>query len=240
MFSNLSKEYNKIVDAYSQETKNSDKKNYFMFYILRPISFFITPLFTLMKISANKITLFRFLCGLLICYLVVIRFSLFYASLYYSLIIILDFVDGNIARLSKSASLFGKMIDGWVDEILNLILYLSISFLFGEKYIIIALIISFIKITAAYSETRFLYLNKIILKQPSLIKENLMKSKKKLFGFIYQQLKNIDLVFFTILLCGSAYFGYVFEWFILYSIYILLFSLLKLLKTFLNSLIYLK
>ena len=236
MLSNLYKEYKKIVEGYSQETKDSDKRSYYIFYVLRPTSFFITPLFTLIKMSANTVTLFRFFCGLLICYLVIIQYNLFYASLWYLLIIILDFVDGNLARLSKSASLFGAMVDGWVDEILNLILYLSISILFGEKYFTFALMIALIKITAAYSETRFLYFNGIIRKQPVLIKNNILKSKKRLFGIIYRQLKNLNLIFFTLLLCGSAYLGYVLEWFISYSIYLLLFSLLKMFKAFFNSL----
>ena len=85
--------------------------------IFRWLSFPLTPLFVLIKVSADAVTYLSFIVGLIGAIFIafgspqsfVIGLSLFYVAM------IMDFVDGDVARITKTACLHGKYLDGIID-----------------------------------------------------------------------------------------------------------------------------
>ncbi len=113
-----------FTDLDTQKILGSTNEPYFYRFIFRPIAYLLTE--NIFKgISANSITYFRFfLC--LIFFLVFIGDEIFYliALSIYIFNCILDCVDGNIARLTNSASFWGKFIDGYIDCLLEIFILL--------------------------------------------------------------------------------------------------------------------
>ena len=236
MIFSYDKEYKTVLKNYSKEVRESDKRNFYFYYFIRPISISITPLFTIFNLTANQVTAFRFFAGICLCTLVISGFNIFYSSLIYFSLFILDFVDGNIARISKSKSLFGAMFDGWVDEIINLFFFISIAISINETHFIISLCVCFTKIIASYTETRYLYL----FRQKTKSFTNLAIQKRnnlKIIGSTFMRyFKNFNSFYITIFLILMLLIDQLSVWFFIYAIYLFLLSILTLFKTFLNSL----
>ena len=98
-----------------------------------PIAKNLTPIFIYLKLSANQITLISGLVGILGAiffssknnYLVLIG-SLGYISYY-----ILDYIDGNVARLKNQSSVTGKFLDTFISPLVAL--SMSTSIYIGAK-----------------------------------------------------------------------------------------------------------
>ena len=54
----------KIFDKYGDK-KKEDSQEYFAYYLIRPISFWVAPLFAIFNVSANSVTWLSLIFGLL-------------------------------------------------------------------------------------------------------------------------------------------------------------------------------
>ena len=90
-------------------------RNPWGYFVVRPISFRITPLFIKLGFSANAVTVLEFvliICGLaFITSGAVYRYNLITGALIINIARILDRVDGNIARFHNRCSKFGEIFD---------------------------------------------------------------------------------------------------------------------------------
>lgn len=109
------------------------------YYIVRPISFYIT--FFVLKISVNPsaVAFFGFTFGLIGC---ACLFFLSYMTIYPGLVFIFiyslfDAVDGNIARTTGKVTLFGIYLDGLIGDLIdsNYFFFLGIGLFFSESVI---------------------------------------------------------------------------------------------------------
>lgn len=102
-----------IKAAYPEEKRQADKSEWLAYYFIRPLSFYCTWLLINLGLSANASTWFSLLAGLAgIAMLACPEFAVQVAGA--SLLIawlILDHVDGNIARYHKQSSNYGDYID---------------------------------------------------------------------------------------------------------------------------------
>jgi len=101
-------------------------------YILKVIANFFIPLFIILRIRSDLITLFNFFIG---CCALFFIFSgneslLIYAILFYLLNRILDNCDGGVARLKKKKTFFGKFIDSTSDIVIQVFFNLGVCFYF--------------------------------------------------------------------------------------------------------------
>ena len=105
----------KIFDKYGDK-KKEDSQEYFAYYIIRPISFWLAPLFAIFNVSANSVTWLSLIFGLLGSTLFFIGgYELqIVASIFILIWLILDHVDGNLARYYKTQTLFGDFLDSLV------------------------------------------------------------------------------------------------------------------------------
>ena len=105
--------------AYDKERREFDRiVSLWVYYVTRPISILITPFFIWAKISANQATIIGFLFGLL-AFMLSAKGMLLAAAVMYNMFIIVDSVDGNIARLMQSSSKEGEYLDAVTGDIVN-------------------------------------------------------------------------------------------------------------------------
>ena len=120
---------NQIKAYYSFEKKRWDFSYPWIYFVIRPLSFWLTWLLLPLRISANQTTLLSLLIGLTSCAF----FTKGYGEGFYlgtALLIlfnIMDCVDGNIARLKKTVGPVGRYYDGLVGNVHTLV-YLFIGF----------------------------------------------------------------------------------------------------------------
>lgn len=109
------------------ETKAHEKGWILTYYVRRPISYYLAIFFLYLNLSANKVTLLFIFTGIIGSLLLALgdyTISIL-GALLIELAIILDCVDGNIARV-KRPTILGNTLDTWGGEI---ILVLSMSML---------------------------------------------------------------------------------------------------------------
>lgn len=90
-----------------------DKKESWGYYVVRPLSFYPTALFLRMGISANQATWISifFLCVGLVMLAAGSYWSVLVGALLVNAWLVLDFIDGNIARYQRNPSAYGEFID---------------------------------------------------------------------------------------------------------------------------------
>lgn len=96
-----------------QEKAEADRKEFFCYYVIRPISFYPTALFINLGISANQTTWISVVVLLIGCFLLATgSYIAGLAGTVLALVwLILDHVDGNIARFLKKPSPYGEFLD---------------------------------------------------------------------------------------------------------------------------------
>jgi phosphatidylglycerophosphate synthase len=116
--------FRRVVDSYYGKTKAALERDYLLYrFLYRPLSFPLTVLAILARLSANQVSALNVLVLLGALTLLVwgtgtaavagaVAFFLFY---------VLDFVDGNVARYHQASSYFGKLIDGFIDTLAYLV-----------------------------------------------------------------------------------------------------------------------
>ncbi|MDD5679952.1 MAG: CDP-alcohol phosphatidyltransferase family protein [Candidatus Omnitrophica bacterium] len=98
-------------------------------YIIRPLSFYMTSFAlelnmkpdqaTAISLALNVMSAFAFITGT--------RIFFTFGVLLYFLAVLFDFVDGNIARITDSATYFGKFADGAVDVFADSFIPLAVA-----------------------------------------------------------------------------------------------------------------
>ena len=107
----------------TKEVNNSQNilfKSSFSDLFFRRASFFITPFFIKMGISPNIISGYGFILGLIGSSLIFFttNFSIRLAFFFFFAASVLDFVDGNVARMTNKSSFYGRFIDGLIDIVI--------------------------------------------------------------------------------------------------------------------------
>jgi hypothetical protein len=229
---------------YDSHTRESDLKTPYIFYIIRPLSFLIAPLFTLFRVSANAVTISRFFMSFILFYFIVSdnhqNDHLFFYAVLYHIIVILDFVDGNLARYYNSKSYIGKMFDGWVDSIIQIFLFVSIGFYLGDKSFMWSLIVSLIGLISVWTDQRFLYINGLKLiyspsDDPQRLKTNDRNPLVNILKNIYTKFESIQTIYFSLIFIICAFFGTIYDWHYYGGFYIILLSSVNLIFTIYKS-----
>lgn len=112
--------------AYTQEKIEQDAGYPWSLYVLRPLALKVTPH---CRLSANKITLIGFGVGLLGCV------GLGFGNYWYAVIgavllnvsLFIDHIDGLVARITRTESLYGKWLDGFVGYILEMFMPVAVG-----------------------------------------------------------------------------------------------------------------
>ncbi len=132
------KEYNKqMFRDYKKSIKHAIFDETLTLYILRPIAFIFVKLFYPTSITPNQVSLMTTITGIISAYFFsrgdVISFVI--AGSLYFLAMVLDCVDGMIARLKNNGTAVGRIIDGVSDYIVGISVYIGMGIGFGKGLI---------------------------------------------------------------------------------------------------------
>ena len=100
--------------SYEHMAPDEQRESLISRFIYRPVSFYLTPPFVWLSCSANGVTLLRMPVAMVGTVLIATgTWSLvLLGSVIHALGMLLDYVDGNLARLNKTASILGQLLDG--------------------------------------------------------------------------------------------------------------------------------
>lgn len=114
---------------YKNSLKNIDAEEPLDIYFFRPLAFVIVKLFYSFPFTPNHYSLFALISGIISAWFFLqgTEESFRMGALGFFLFAIFDCCDGMVARLKKNGTEFGRLIDGVVDYIVNLAVYISLA-----------------------------------------------------------------------------------------------------------------
>ncbi|KQC06235.1 MAG: hypothetical protein APR54_07475 [Candidatus Cloacimonas sp. SDB] len=129
------REFNKKMwKEYKRSLKHSIFDETLTLYILRPIAFIFVKLLYPTKITPNQVSLMSIIVGLVSGFFFsrgdVTSFAI--AGGLYFFCVVLDCVDGMIARLKKNGTPVGRIIDGFADYIVGIAVYVGMGIGFDK------------------------------------------------------------------------------------------------------------
>jgi len=118
-----------IKKTYYLAKQLSDRNDLWLYYVIRKISFYITWIFLKFGFSANQTTYIAIIVGLTGCgFIIYADYKIkIIGTLLINFWIVLDCVDGNIARYKKESSEYGEFIDSLGGYLMNALLFLSVG-----------------------------------------------------------------------------------------------------------------
>ena len=161
-------------------------------WLVSLISFPISKLFVTFKISPNFVTILSFILMIMSCSFL-LQGNLFLFSLTFIFSILLDFCDGQVARLIKKSNNTKFRFDHFSDIIKISIIYLTFGILFDEFY---SWIFFFISYLLFFSN---IYLHSSVVNAEKA-KSNLLKNKKIKFTFFKYFKLNIFMMIYKIII----------------------------------------
>jgi hypothetical protein len=106
-----------------------ENASWLAYFVYRPVSFWVTPPFIWVGLSPNQVTLLSLgvMWGGIACLVIGGYVNTLIGVGLYFVGVILDYVDGNIARFYGTGSHFGKFLDGISDTLARAFLYLAVA-----------------------------------------------------------------------------------------------------------------
>ena len=126
----ITKIINDIKNSSGQETKLSRDSIIILFF--RWLSFYVTPFFIIINISANIVTIFSLIFGLVSAIIICFNY-LFFGYAFYFIAVLLDHVDGNIARYKGESTFYGRFIDGFYGIVITSAMQISFAVFAAEN-----------------------------------------------------------------------------------------------------------
>lgn len=124
------REFNRrILKEYKKSLKHMVFDETLTLYILRPIAFIFVKLFYPTKITPNQVSLMTIIVGIISGFFFARGdvTGYFIGGILYFLCLVLDCVDGMIARLKKNGTPVGRIIDGFADYIVGVAVYIGLG-----------------------------------------------------------------------------------------------------------------
>lgn len=118
------------IKDYSKSLKSIHAEELTDVYLFRPLAFVIVKLFYSFPLTPNHYSLLSLLSGIGASFYFIQgdAHSLKLGSAFFLLSCVLDCCDGMVARLKKNGSEFGKVIDGVVDYLVNIFVFISLAY----------------------------------------------------------------------------------------------------------------
>lgn len=123
-----------ILKDYKQSLKHNIFDETLTLYILRPIAFIFVKLLYPTNITPNQVSFMSIIVGMLSGFFFSRGdvTSYFIAGGLYFFCLVLDCVDGMIARLKKNGTPVGRIIDGFADYVVGISVYIGLGIGFGK------------------------------------------------------------------------------------------------------------
>lgn len=118
-----------VVKTYTAEKKEKDKTTLWVYYALRRISFLLTPVFLKLNISANQVSVLSIIAAVSGAVLIMVGDYpiVIVGALVMHFWLILDCVDGNVARYRGTFTRLGLFLEDTADCLVPALLFSSIG-----------------------------------------------------------------------------------------------------------------
>ncbi len=118
-----------IRSMYTEEKRAFDRNNPWGYFVVRPISYYVTWPFLRLGISANRVTATGMIIGVIGCALLAFGSYIYMIAgvLLLNIWVLLEYVDGNVARCTKSTSSYGRFIDHLNEIIVCALLFICVG-----------------------------------------------------------------------------------------------------------------
>lgn len=118
-----------VLAGYIKSLKRLEVEELTDIYIYRPLAFLLVKGIYRTNITPNQITMVSLLVGILsgISFGVGLRPAVILGGLLYGFSIVLDCADGQLARLKKNGTRLGRILDGLIDYVVTVAVYLGIG-----------------------------------------------------------------------------------------------------------------
>lgn len=128
----FSETYKRVVESYKENLRrrtNDANVSKIGRFLYRPLSFPLTVPFAQVGISANQISVSAIFVFSVAAWLLASGqpSKMQLGAWVYLFFILMDFIDGNLARVFRNATVFGKLLDGFVDAFATLI-FIPVAF----------------------------------------------------------------------------------------------------------------
>ena len=123
-----------IVSDYKASLKNTQVEEILDLLIFRPLAFLLVKVLYHTSLTPNQISLLAMLTGIISGYFFAqgTQTDFLIGGLLYSLSNVIDCCDGMIARLKKNGSSVGRIVDGVVDYIVSIAVYVGLAIGMGK------------------------------------------------------------------------------------------------------------
>lgn len=208
---NVNKTVDDIRATFPKKKNEIERSNLFGHFLFRKISFYIAWLLIRLGISANTVTYFSIIIGLIGCMLLIFGnfWDMILGALILNIWVLLEYVDGNVARATNSGSRYGAFIDDLNAFLMSVLIYIcaGISVYYNYDYIFRSLdrsIFPFLGCLASlgYIFPRFIGLlfQKAFSEGDVLMKEDVLGNSLSFFNIISSNLYNITGIIMPILI----------------------------------------
>ena len=178
----------KITVAGVKASFNSKVPGSFLYVRLwRPIAYLMTPFFYNRGFSANQVTYLRMviaIIGLALFSLIHLPYVQIIIMLIAWLCIVMDCVDGNIARLTDDASYWGKFIDGLADftfiQLAPLAAGIAASVHYGRQdLLILGSLITTSTLLSQMARSRLSFMREWMISETGPLSQEVLESRMK-------------------------------------------------------------
>lgn len=118
-----------LLEEYKLSLKELDAEDTLDIFFYRPLAFILVKTFYNAPITPNDYSLLSLLSGLVAGIFfyqgTITHFK--WGAIFFLLSSVLDNCDGMVARLKKNGTEFGRLIDGLVDYLVNIVVYISMA-----------------------------------------------------------------------------------------------------------------
>lgn len=114
-----------LLDGYKKSLKPLEVEEPIDVFVHRPLAYLLALALYPTPVSPNAVTLFSIVCGLVAGICLVQRgipHHMAYAGLFIFLSAVVDCADGQLARMRKTSSNFGRMLDGLADAVVSIVI----------------------------------------------------------------------------------------------------------------------
>jgi hypothetical protein len=118
-----------LIEEYRRSLKLKEAEEVFDLLFYRPMAFVLVKTIYRLPITPNQVTMLSLVTGLLAAWYFTLEAhsALAWAAFWFLVANILDCADGQLARLQNSGTLLGRVVDGVVDYISSIAVFLSIG-----------------------------------------------------------------------------------------------------------------
>jgi len=114
-----------LLDGYKKSLKPLDVEEPIDVFVHRPLAYLLALVLYPTPVSPNVVTMFSIVCGVLAGVCLVdrsIAHHMVFGGLFIFLSAVVDCADGQLARMRKTSSNFGRMLDGMADAVVSVVI----------------------------------------------------------------------------------------------------------------------